>query len=175
MEMEQIKSSVGVQMNVNLVLVVVLIVLAIMAVRGARKGLVSELMSVLSIFAAVIILALVATAIGSALDDQFVKVLVAVIFIVVCSLIMKLASIILNAIELIVRLPIISGANRLGGMVLGLIEGLLCIWVAMVMFQWFDLWGLADYVTKGIEANTFLQFLSDKNLVVYILAQQLTV
>ncbi len=61
-------------------------------------------------------------------------------------------------------LPVIGGVNRLAGAALGLVTGLLIVWVLFIFITLFYEWPLSEMFLKNIEENQILQMLYDSNI-----------
>ncbi len=99
----------------------------------------------------------------------------------------KLADIVLNAIVHIVvfigvfiavrvlvsmtglvsKLPVIKQANELGGLALGLVEGLIAVWILFAVITAFGSTGWAADALASIGSNGFLSFIYDNNPIMW--------
>jgi hypothetical protein len=76
----------------------------------------------------------------------------------------------IGILKLLTKLPIVHGANKLLGLLTGLTEGFLAVWLFLFIIQLKqgNLFGI-DF-NKMIEGNAFLQFLSVHNLVTHLIS-----
>lgn len=74
-----------------------------------------------------------------------------------------LIRIVVNALDLIARLPVLRGINRFAGIFIGALRGILFIWIAFLVITvcWNTFWG--QECIKMIEANRLLGILYEKN------------
>lgn len=68
-------------------------------------------------------------------------------------------------VDLISRLPIISGMNQIAGAILGGIQGLLIVWIGCLMIRFFSETPWAQAALDQIQASPWLQFLYQNNLI----------
>ena len=61
-------------------------------------------------------------------------------------------------------LPVIGGVNRLAGAALGLVTGLLIVWVLFIFITLFYEWPLSEMFLRNIEENQMLKMLYDSNI-----------
>ncbi len=72
--------------------------------------------------------------------------------------------IIATCLDIVARLPILSGVNKLAGAALGGAEGLIFLWLAFLLITAFSTteWGMN--LNRMIESSSWLSFLYDNNL-----------
>ncbi|HKM04520.1 MAG TPA: CvpA family protein [Lachnospiraceae bacterium] len=148
----------------NYVEIGVIVMVAVFAIRGNMKGLVGELTSFISILLAVLGMALFADIIGSSLDHQFSDAILAGIFLVVLIILMQVFRIVIVSIKIFTKLPIINGINRLLGFVLGLVEGLIVVWIIFIVISKYNIYGKSSEMIQLISDNKYLSFLYHQNI-----------
>ncbi len=123
---------------ISLIIIALIFIWRITA--GFRKGMVREIISLIAIAVAGFCVVLILGAIGSYLEQEITKVIqiVAVLF-VVC-LVYRLAHILLTSLELISKLPVIKGVDKLLGAVVGFAEAVL---IAGFSVYFLKIWGLS--------------------------------
>lgn len=67
--------------------------------------------------------------------------------------------------DLVARLPILSGLNQLAGALLGLIQGLFYLWIGCLILTAFSASGWASTVIGMIEESAWLSFLYHYNII----------
>ena len=83
--------------------------------------------------------------------------------------------IILVAADILSKLPIISGLNRLIGMILGIIQGTLILWVLCIALTAISGTLLGQQIFEMINASRFLTFIYDNNYIMAIITSVLKV
>ena len=123
---------------ISLIIIALIFIWRITA--GFRKGMVREIISLIAIAVAGFCVVLILGAIGSYLEQEITKVIqiVAVLF-VVC-LVYRLAHILLTSLELISKLPVIKGVDKLLGAVVGFAEA---VHIAGLSVYFLKIWGLS--------------------------------
>lgn len=108
-------------------LIVIAIIFIWRIAAGFRKGMVQELVSLIAMAVAGFCVVLILGAIGSYFEHEIGRVIqiVAVLF-AVC-LTYRLVNVLFTSLELIARLPIIKGVDKLLGMVVGFTEAVLIV------------------------------------------------
>ena len=79
---------------------------------------------------------------------------------------LRVLSVSLNVVS---RLPIISGLNRLAGAVLGGAEGIFFVWIAALLITLFSATAIGELFLNQIESNIWLTWLYDHNMLGSIL------
>lgn len=121
-------------------LAVIAIIFIWRMIAGFRKGMVQEIISLIAMAVAGVCVVLILGAIGSYLDREIGRVIqiVAVLF-VVC-LVYRLVHTLFTSLELISKLPIIKGLDKLLGIVVGFAEAVLIVGVLVYFLK---NWGLS--------------------------------
>ena len=104
---------------------------------GFKKGLVSELNTVLSVLGAVLLGYLIKLKMGSAMKEGLGVTISLVLLICVVLLAIKILKVIITALKLFTWLPIIKGINRLLGAVAGIIEAfVMVLYLVSLVKEW---------------------------------------
>ena len=88
----------------------------------------------------------------------------AISYVVVFLAVFFLLHLLMRWLDLMARLPILSGINQIAGAVLGLSQALIFIWLASVVLTIFATTSWGKAVFDQIEASAFLTFLYRNNL-----------
>lgn len=91
----------------------------------------------------------------------------AIVYIVFFVIVLALAGIIGMLLDVISKLPVLKQVNKAAGAAIGLAEGLIIVWVLAIFVMVFGNFEFAAHIHKDIDANGFLKFLYDKNLIMY--------
>ena len=140
-------------------------------VRGFKNGMVEEIVSIISLFVAVIVVFLFGVAVTGFMDRKMNSMVVAIVFILVIGFVFKLLSILFMSLKIIAGLPVIKLLNKTAGIILGFLEGIVFIWIAFLLFNYFDLGSISEYVIRSAGNNTILHFLYNNNILEQILGK----
>lgn len=123
---------------IALVLIAVIFIWRIAA--GFRKGMVQEIISLIAMAVAGVCVVLILGAIGSYLEKEISKTIeIVVVLFVVCA-VYRLVHVLFTSLELISKLPIIKGLDRLLGAVFGAAEAGLIVGLLVYFLK---NWGLS--------------------------------
>ncbi len=120
---------------------VALIIIAIIFIwriaAGFRRGMVQEIISLIAMGVAGVCVVLVLGAVGSYLNREIGKTIQMVVVLIIVCLVYRLVHILFTSLELISKLPIIKGLDKLLGAVIGLAEaGLIVGFLVYFLKNW---------------------------------------
>lgn len=95
----------------------------------------------------------------------------AIVYLVFFLILLALASVIGMLLDIVSKLPVLKQVNKLAGMAVGLVQGLLIVWLLAILVMVFGNFEFAATIHKQIDANGFLTFLYDKNLIMYFVTK----
>ena len=107
-------------------------------VAGFRKGMVGEIISIVSLIAGIISLVIVLNLAGSFFGEREGNVLMPLLALLIIGIIHKVISFILSSLKLIAKLPVISSLDKLLGAVLGAVESVLIILLIIHILKHFS-------------------------------------
>lgn len=85
-------------------------------------------------------------------------------FLVMFAVVFTALKIIVSCLDLVARLPIISGINKLAGAALGAAEGLIVLWLLSLLVTVFTGTPLGQEIIAQIESSSWLSFIYEHNL-----------
>ena len=132
--------------------------------QGSRNGLIDEAGALADIV--IVSFAVVAgiVVIESALGKNLIGFLVSGIILLVILLARKLIRFIFCSLGMIAKLPLLNGLNKFLGMIAGIAEATVVIWVAFAVISCLKIPVKGRLITELIQENIFLNFLYQKNL-----------
>ena len=95
----------------------------------------------------------------------------AIVYIVFFIVAMALTSIICMILDVVSKLPVLNQINKTAGGIIGFIQGLIVVWLFMIIVMIFGNTEFAMAVHKDINANPILTFLYDKNAIMYFVTK----
>lgn len=107
-----------------------------------------------------------AESISAAIADKIFR---SIIYIVLNIVVFIGIRIMMSVFQVISRLPVIKEVNHIAGLVVGLAEGLLVVWLAALLLQAFAGESWAQEIFRQIHESQFLTFLYKNNLLLKIL------
>lgn len=123
---------------IALVLIAVIFIWRIAA--GFRRGMVQEIVSLIAMVVAGVCVVLIVGAVGSYLEKEISKTLVMVAVLFIVCAVYRMVHVLFTSLELISRLPIIKGVDKLLGAVVGAAEAGVIVGVLVYFLK---NWGLS--------------------------------
>ncbi len=85
------------------------------------------------------------------------------------TIILILLSVIVHMLDLITKLPVLKSINRLGGLIIGLMEGVLVVWLLFLLIVLCQNSELGKEMMTSIQQQPILKFLYDYNMIEQLL------
>lgn len=118
-------------------LIIIVLIFIWRIVSGFRKGMVQELIALIAVAVAGFCIVLILGAIGSYMNQEIARVIEMVVVLFVVCLVYRLVHVLFTSLELISKLPIIKGLDKLLGAGLGFIEaGLIVGFLVYFLKNW---------------------------------------
>ncbi len=121
-------------------LVVIVLIFIWRIASGFRKGMVQELIALVAIAVAGICIILILGAVGSYMNREISKVIQMVVVLLAVCLVYRLVHVLFTSLELISKLPVIKGLDKLLGAGLGFVEAGLIVGILVYLLK---NWGLS--------------------------------
>lgn len=147
----------------NVTLAVVLILLLLFAYRGHRKGIAMEIASLVSALLSLAGLSLIIRMIESYMKDNVNDIVQALVFFVALAFLYEILKFVILSLKILTKIPVIHWLNSFVGMIFGLAEGILLIWVLLIALSKYDIAGQSAVILEQVSGNPFLSFLKEKN------------
>lgn len=103
--------------------------------------------------------------IGGYLADTIIRILA---FVLLFLIIFVLLHVLVAWLDLIARLPILSGLNKIAGAVIGLAEGLAFVWIACLVFTLMSGTETGLSIMRQVDASPWLSWIYDHNVLSYV-------
>ena len=103
--------------------------------------------------------------IGGYLADTILK---AAVFVVLFLTVFLILQVLVIWLDLIAKLPILSGINKIAGAILGGAEALIFIWIACIVFTVFSRTGFGSAALEQINTSAWLSWIYDHNMLSYL-------
>lgn len=101
-------------------------------------------------------------------SDMLLKAITFFVLIIVIYIIVRIVILVFDFIS---KLPLINSINKTGGLVVGLVQGLIFIWIACLVVTAFGNKAWAQEVFAQIDANSFLTFIYNNNPIIYVVTK----
>lgn len=123
---------------------IALIIIAIIFIwritTGFRKGMVQEIISLIAMAVAGVCIFLIMGAVGNYLNHEIGKMVQVIVVLFVVCIVYRLVHVLFTSLELISKLPIIKGLDKLLGALIGCVEAVLIVAALVYLLK---NWGLS--------------------------------
>ena len=156
-------------MSINILWIVVVVSMLIGAIKGFKRGLVESVMRLLTSLLGIVVLVVLAKGIGNFLQKSYVNVLMALILLVILNIFHKIGKLILDSCKLVSRLPVIHSLDKIAGILIGLAEVVVFIWLVFIFVGVMNPLGIQDWIMEQVNESAFLSILYRTNGLVMLL------
>ena len=153
--------------SINLLLIAVAITALFKMVVGYKRGMVKEIISLVSLVVLSIVAALVAYGVSNYNDGRFFNVAAAVILLSLLGIVHHLLGVVFFSAKLVVSLPVVHSLDKLLGIVFGLLEIVLFLWTLYAFIMMMDLGPIGPLVLSYTEDSPILLWIYQHNYLAY--------
>ena len=147
----------------NLLFVIVLIVMFFNIVSGYKKGMVREIISLISLIVMCVVVALIGNGLNSYFDGEIANVIIAVLLICLVGIVHHLLGVVFFSAKVISRLPVVSWIDKLLGMLFGIVETILILWTIYAFIMMLDMGMIGQQILVYTRENQILTWLYENN------------
>lgn len=151
------------ELKINIMLVIVVIAIVCKMVDGYKKGMVKEVISMISMVVLCVVAALIAYGVNSYHDGKVFNVAIAVILLVLLATAHHLLGLALFPAKLAAKLPVIHLADKLLGIVFGAAEIILILWTLYAFTMMMDMGAIGQMLLSYTEDSAVLTWLYQYN------------
>ena len=150
-------------LQVNLLLIVVILVLAWNVVQGYKHGMVKEVISFVSLIVLCLVLGLVGMGIQSYSKKEYLTVIAAVLLLAILGIAHHLLGIVFFSAKMIVKLPLVKWADKLLGVVTGVLETVFLLWMLYAVMQIISLGAVGNFILEQTQKSEILSWFYTRN------------
>ncbi|WP_318708184.1 CvpA family protein [Candidatus Acetatifactor stercoripullorum] len=147
----------------NLLFVIVLIVMFFNIVSGYKKGMVREIISLISLIVMCVVAALIGNGLNSYFDGEIANVIIAVLLLCLVGIVHHLLGVVFFSAKVISRLPVVSWIDKLLGMLFGIVETILILWTIYAFIMMLDMGMIGQQILVYTRENQILTWLYENN------------
>lgn len=147
----------------NLLVVVFLILLVWRMSAAYKRGMVKEIISFVSLLVLSVAVTLIGTAVLNYLEHDILSLVIAVVLLVVLCVANQIVSVFFFSAKVLAKLPIVSFANKLCGVIIGALETVLILWTLYTLLVTIDMGAIGQQVLVWVQENPILTFLYEYN------------
>lgn len=149
--------------NLNIMLVIVVIAVFIKMVSGYKKGIVKEVISLVSLVVLSVVAALIAYGVNSYHDGRVFNVIVIVILLILLLTAHHMLGLVFFSAKLATKLPVIHFVDKLLGIVFGAFEVILVLWTLYAFMMMMDIGDIGQTILTYTEKSKALTWIYEHN------------
>ena len=134
----------------NLTLIVITFIMVVMIVRGYKRGMAKEIVRLISLLVTLFVISLIIMLYTSLRARETKNTIFTIIVLLMVAVIYSVVRIFLKSVKLLSKLPVIKIIDKLLGVFVGGMEGLLIVW----LFYLLNEGGVFGPITERIIADT---------------------
>lgn len=147
----------------NLLLIALAILLIVKIVGGYKKGMVKEVISLITLILTCITVALIANGLNSYTSGHVVNVIIVVVLLSLLGVVNLLLKPIFFSAKMISRLPIVSWLDKLLGIAAGAAETVLMLWTLYFFVMIMELGGIGEQILQYTKESEILLWFFQHN------------
>lgn len=148
-------------------LIIVALAVVLKMVDGYKKGMVKEIISVVSLIVLCIVGALVAGGVNNYFDGRYFNVFVMVLLLSLVGIAHHLLGLVFFPAKLVAKLPVISAVDKLLGIVVGACEVILILWTVYTFVMMMDMGPIGQMILDYTVDSQVLSWFYQHNFLAY--------
>lgn len=154
----------------NFTLIIVLLILILAAVHGYKKGITKELSGLISWAVTLFVMALIIMLYTSFQNNEGRNTIFTVILLIIVGMIYSVVRFVLKPAKFIAKLPLFHFLDQILGLVIGVGEGILIVWLLYVLNESGTLGQFGDMIRTDTARSEILTFIYEYNYLIKIAA-----
>lgn len=150
-------------LKINIMLVVVVLVAVFKIVDGYKKGVIKEIISLISMVVLCVVAALVAYGVNGYHDGKVFNVAVAVILFILVMTVHHLLGLVFFSAKLVSKLPVVHTLDKLLGIAFGIFEIILVLWTLYAFIMMMDMGTIGQTILAYTEESSVLTWVYQHN------------
>lgn len=152
---------------INIMLIIFVLAVIGKAVDGYKKGMVKEVVALITMIVLCLTVALVANGVNSYLDGKIINVMVMIILFSALGIAHHFLKLVLFPAKLAAKLPLVRFADKLLGFVFGAAEVVLILWTVYTFVMMMDMGAIGQMILSYTEDSAVLTWLYERNYIAY--------
>lgn len=153
----------------NLLLIIFLGLMIIKMIDGYKKGMVREIISLVSLIVVSAVVVLLAAGITSYTKGKMVNVVIAFVMLAVISIVHHLLGLVFFSAKAIAKLPVVHWLDKLLGIVVGILETVLLLWTVYTFSMLMDLGMIGEMIMEYTRGSSLLVWFYEHNYLAHFI------
>ena len=153
----------------NLLLIIAAVVLIANIIEGSRNGLVRQLIGFVSVIIMGVVAALILNGLESYTAGRTLSLILSIVLLCAIGLVRHLLSVVFVPAKLISRLPIVSWLDKLLGILFGILETVLILWIIYTFVMMTEMGMIGEQIVEYTRQSRVLTWLYQHNYLAYLI------
>lgn len=153
------------EIQMNLMLIVAAVCVLVKIVDGYKKGMVKEIISLVTLIIMGIMVVLISKGLHSYMEKEIVGVVITVILLALLGVVHHLLGVVFFSAKMIAKLPVVHWANKVLGAVFGALEVILILQIIYVFIMYFGLGMIGQQILEYTRESAVLTKVYQFNIV----------
>lgn len=154
----------------NVMMLIVLFVLVFKVVDGYKKGMIKELISLISLLIMCVVVTLIGAGLYSYMQKQAVGILVTILLLSLVGIAHHLLKAVFFSARVISKLPIIHAGDKFLGMLVGVLEVVVMLWTLYTFIVYFELGMIGELILEYTRQSKALTLIYEYNFLAPIVS-----
>ena len=145
-------------------LVIVALVVAILKIRsGYKRGMVKEVIMLVTLIITCIMVALIANGLKSYNQGHIFNAVLMILLLILLAVVQLVLKPIFFSAKIVVKLPIVSWVDKMLGMIVGFLETILLLWTLDFFVMIMEMGGISEQILEWTRGNIVLRWFFEHN------------
>ncbi len=158
-------------MELNLLFLIVVLYLVFKITDGYKKGMVKEVVSLVTLVITCAVILLIGSALSNYFEKEFSGMAVSIVLLILLGIVHHLLSVVFFSAKMLSKLPIISFANKLLGVVVGAAEVVLILWTVYAFIILYGCGEIGQWILINTQSSRLLTIVYENNLLTPIIGE----
>jgi len=150
-------------METNILLIIAGVILLCNVMDGYKKGMVKSIISFVSLIVLCVVVALIGNGLRNYMSGDFISLIVIVLLLGIVGIVNHLLGVVFFSAKILSKLPIIHSADKLLGIVFGILKTVFIVWTIYILASLFDMGMFETYLTQYTNNSRILLWFYENN------------
>lgn len=150
-------------MEVNILLIIAGLILLCNVMDGYKKGMVKSIISFVSLIVLCVVVALIGNGLRKYMSGDFISLVVIVLLLGIVGIVNHLLGVVFFSAKILSKLPVIHSADKLLGIVFGILKTVFLIWTTYTLASLFEMGKFETYLTQYTNSSRILLWFYENN------------
>lgn len=154
----------------NFTLIIVLLIFILAMVHGFKKGMMKEVSGLISWIVTLFVISLIVMLYTSFRDNESKNMIFTIILLLAVAVVNGVIRLFLKPVKLAAKLPVLKMLDQLAGIVIGMAEGFLIVWLIYVLNESGSFGQIGEMIKADTARSQILSWIYEYNYLVRIAA-----